>query len=95
MKREREADWADHYDSTDILEEIEDDEVDLSLDEEIRRDIAEGRRKRRLKSITIKLDPMQIRAIKKIAAMKCMPYQTLIRHWLSEDIKGELGLVAK
>ena len=95
MNSKRDVDWADHYDSTDILAEIDEDEVDLSLDEEIRRDVTEGRRKRRLKSITIKLDPMQIRAIKKIAAMKCMPYQTLIRHWLAEDIRGELDLVAK
>jgi hypothetical protein len=29
----------------------------------------------------------QIMTIKKLATMKSMPYQTLIRHWLAEEIK--------
>jgi len=41
-------------------------------------------------NITIKIDPLQIIAIKKLATMKSIPYQTLIRHWLAQDIKKEL-----
>jgi len=37
-----------------------------------------------------KNDPLQITAIKKLANMKSIPYQTLIRHWLAQDIKKEL-----
>jgi len=36
-----------------------------------------------------------ITAIKKPATMKSMPYQTLIRHWLAEEIKKELELVER
>jgi predicted DNA binding CopG/RHH family protein len=53
------------------------------------------RRKRNLKNVTIKLDPLQIAAIKKLSTMKSIPYQTLIRHWLAEGIKHELDSVAK
>ena len=49
-----------------------------------------GARKRNLKNITIKMDPLQIMAIKKLATMKSIPYQTLIRHWLAQDINEEL-----
>jgi hypothetical protein len=34
-------------------------------------------------------------AIKKLSNMKSIPYQTLIRHWLSEGIKEELDSVLK
>jgi predicted DNA binding CopG/RHH family protein len=53
------------------------------------------RRKRNLKNVTIKLDPLQIAAIKKLSTMKSIPYQTLIRHWLAEGIKHELDSVVK
>ncbi|GAH43447.1 unnamed protein product, partial [marine sediment metagenome] len=35
------------------------------------------------------------KAIKKLATMKSIPYQTLVRHWLAEDIKNELDSVIK
>jgi len=38
-----------------------------------------GKRKRKLKNISIKVDPLQIQAIKKVATMKSIPYQILIR----------------
>jgi predicted DNA binding CopG/RHH family protein len=66
--------------------------VEFSLDEELRRQILEGRRTRRLQNISIKIDPAQIQALKKIAVMKSIPYQTLIRHWLSECIRRELRI---
>jgi predicted DNA binding CopG/RHH family protein len=39
------------------------------------------------------LDPIQVQAIRKLATMKSMPYQTLIRTWLAEELKKELHLV--
>ena len=36
--------------------------------------------------------PLQIRAIKKLATMKSMPYQTLIRHWLAEGGQERIGI---
>ena len=92
---DKSVDWAKYYDSGDILNEITDDKVELSLVDELREAIRSGQRKHKLQSITLKLDPLQVRAIKKLATMKSMPYQTLIRHWLAEDLKEELHLVSK
>jgi predicted DNA binding CopG/RHH family protein len=90
-KQEKEPkEFVDYYEQTDVLDEITDESVDFSLDERLRQDILSGKRKRKLKNITIKIDPLQIMAIKKLAKMKSIPYQTLIRHWLAQDIKKEL-----
>jgi predicted DNA binding CopG/RHH family protein len=86
-------DWADYYDRKNILDELEHDPVEFSLDENLLRDILSGERKRKLQNVTIKIDPLQLKAIRKLATMKSIPYQTLVRHWLSEQIKKELGLV--
>ena len=88
----KENDWAEHYDHRNILGEITDESVYLSLDDHLRQNILSGKRKRKLKNITIKINPFHITAIKKLATMKSMPYQTLIRHWLAEEIKKELEL---
>jgi len=88
-------DWIGHYEHKNILDEITDEQVNLSLNDRLRQDILSGERKRKLKNITIKIDPLQIMAIKKLATMKSVPYQTLIRHWLAEDIKKELELDLK
>ena len=66
--------------------------MDIRLEEGLKEDIVSGKRKRRLKNISLKIDPFQIQTIKKLAKMKLIPYQTLIRHWLSENIKEELNL---
>ena len=84
-----------YYNSRDILDEITDDSVDLILDERLREDILSGKRKRNLKNVTIKVDPLQIKAIKKLSTMKAVPYQTLIRYWLAEGIKSEMDSVLK
>ena len=90
-KQEKKSeDWIDYYEPGNILDEITDESAALSLDERLRQDILSGKRKRKLKNITIKIDPLQIIAIKKLANMKSIPYQTLIRHWLAQDIKKEL-----
>lgn len=75
-----------------ILDELEPGEAEFSLDEELREQILRGTRRRRLRNVTIKLDPVQIQALRKIATRRAVPYQTLIRQWLAEGIKRELRL---
>ncbi len=85
-------DWPKYYDQADILNELLEEPVHFSLDDQIQKEILSGKRARRLKNLTIKMDPLQIQMIRKMAVTKSIPYQTLIRHWLSEKIKGELNL---
>ena len=59
---------------------------------ELRRQILSGARGRRLRNVSIKLDPAQIQALRKIATMRSIPYQTLIRQWLAEGIRRELRI---
>ena len=87
--------WIRYYDDRDILDEITDESVDMILDEHLRDDILSGKRKRKLKNVTIKVDPLQVKAIKKLSTMKSIPYQTLIRYWLAEGIKSEMDSVLK
>ena len=87
--------WIEYYENRDLLKEITDAPADLSLTDDLRHDILSGKRKRKLKNVTIKIDPLQVMAIKKLSAMKSIPYQTLIRHWLSEGIKREMNSVVK
>ena len=85
--------WADYYEQKDLLEEIVEDPVEFSLDDHLLRDILERKRKRKLQNVTIKMDPLQVHTIRKLATIKSMPYQTLLRHWLSDKIRQELNLV--
>jgi predicted DNA binding CopG/RHH family protein len=95
-KKEKERrDWVGYYEDRNILKEVTDEPIDLMLDESLRQDIIAGKRKRNLKNITIKIDPLQIMAIKKLSTMKSIPYQTLIRHWLAESLKHEMDSVLK
>ena len=92
MKKERDKQWADYYDQAHILDELLEEPVEFSLGEKLRRDILSKKRKRKLQNVTIKIDPLQVVAIRKLATTKSISYQTLIRHWLSEEIKKELNL---
>jgi len=87
--------WADYYDQENILDEIVEESVAFSLDKDLLLDIVSGKRKRKLKNISIKMDPLHVQAIKKLATMKAIPYQTLMRHWLAEDIRKELEAITK
>jgi predicted DNA binding CopG/RHH family protein len=87
--------WIRYYEERNILDEITDETVDLILDEHLRDEILSGKRKRKLKNVTIKIDPLQVKAIKKLSTMKSIPYQTLIRSWLAEGIKSEMDSVLK
>jgi len=97
MSREtsKSDDWIQYYDARNILDEISGESVDMVLDNRLRDEILSGKRRRKLKNITIKLDPLQVRAIKKLSTMKSIPYQTLIRNWLAEGIKSEMDSVLK
>lgn len=94
-KKTGQTKWAEYYDQESILDEIMDEPVTFKLKEELRQDIVSGKRKRKLENISIRMDPLHVQAIKKLAAMKALPYQTLVRHWLAEDIKKELDAVTK
>jgi len=93
VKKEKDKSWADYYDHVDIFDELLEEPVKFSLSEQLRRDILSKKRKRKLQNVTIKIDPLQVQAIRKLATTKSIPYQTLIRHWLSEEIKKELNLL--
>ena len=92
MKKERDKGWAEYYDQVNILEELLKEPAEFRLGERLRHEILSKKRKRKLQNITIKIDPLQVKAIRKLATTKSIPYQTLIRHWLSEEIKKELSL---
>lgn len=95
MKRERHKarGLAGYYEGKDILDELLEDPVEFSLDEQLVRDILSKKRKRKLQNVTIKMDPLQVRTIRKLAVTKSIPYQTLVRHWLSDQIRKELDLI--
>ncbi len=86
---------AEYYDRRGVLGELEEAPVEFALEEELRQQILHGRRRRRLQNISIKVDPAQIQALRKIATTKSIPYQTLIRQWLAEGIRKELHLTVK
>lgn len=83
---------AEYYDRRGVLADLLDAPVELTLDEELRRQILQGARGRRLRNVSVKLDPAHVQALRKIATMRAIPYQTLIRQWLAEGIRKELGI---
>lgn len=88
----KESQNANYYDKRGVLNEISDESIAMGLETELRKSILSGKRRRKLTNISIKVDPLQIQAIKKVATMKSIPYQTLIRHWLSQGIRKELHI---
>jgi len=86
---------AEYYDRRGVLGEIQEGPVEFVLDEELRAQILKGKRTRRLQNLSIKLDPAQIQALRKIATGKSIPYQTLIRQWLADGIRRELRLTLR
>jgi hypothetical protein len=89
-KKDTPTDPAAYYDRHGVLRELDGNPVEFALEEELRNQILKGERKRRLKNISLKLDEAQIIALRKIATLKSIPYQTLIRLWLAERIAREL-----
>lgn len=83
---------ADYYDTHGVLNEILEEKVEFSMDDALRQEILTGKRRRKLKNFSVKIDPLQLQALKKIATLKGIPYQTLVRQWLVEKIKNELKI---
>jgi len=82
----------EYYDKRGVLGELEEGEVALSLDDALREDILAGKRKRKLRNITIKLNPLYLVSIKMVAMKKGIPYQTLVRQWVAEQFRKELKI---
>ena len=82
----------EYYDTHGVLRDIVDKDIELSLDDALRKNIMTGSRKRKLRNVSIKLDPLHLQSVKKIATMKGVPYQTLIRQWLIKEIRKELKI---
>src|SRR3990172_2743339 len=82
----------EYYDKKGVLGEIIEEDVAISLDEALRRDIVTGKRRRKLQNVTIKIDPLYLISIKKVATKKGIPYQTLVRQWVAEKIRKELKI---
>lgn len=83
--------WASHS-SADYWDEFKDLKEPIELDTEIKKKIIQQSHKRLL---TLRLEPYQINAAKKIAKHKSIGYQTLMRIWILEGIKREVKLAAK
>jgi len=95
MKRKAEIKKAtdeEYYDKHGVLGEIVEEDVIISLDEALREDIVAGKRRRKLQNVTIKIDPLYLTSIKKVATKKGIPYQTLVRQWVAEKIRKELKI---
>jgi len=82
----------EYYDRHGILKDIVDEDIDICLDDALRKSIITGSRKRKLRNISIKIDPLYLQSVKKIATMKGVPYQTLIRQWLIKELRKELKI---
>lgn len=82
----------EYYDKRGILGEIIEGDIAISLDDALRSDIVTGKRRRTLQNVTIKIDPLYLISIKKVATKKVIPYQTLLRQWVAEKIRKELKI---
>jgi len=82
----------EYYDKKGVLGEIIEKDIAISLDEALAKDIVAGKRKRKLQNVTIKLDPLYLMSIKKVATKKGIPNQTLVRQWVAEKIRRELKI---
>lgn len=82
----------EYYDKKGVLGEIMDEDIAISLDEALAKDIIAGKRRRKLQNVTIKIDPLYLISIKKVATQKGIPYQTLVRQWVAEKIRKELKI---
>jgi len=82
----------EYYDKKGVLGEIIEEDIAMSLDEALAEDIVTGKRRRKLQNVTIKIDPLYLISIKKVATKKGIPYQTLVRQWVAEKIRKELKI---
>jgi len=85
FKTEEEARFWDEHDNTEFITDLE--PVDIKVSPELENEILNKRELK--KPITLRLEPYQIDAVKKIAVKRGLPYQTLIRMWINEKIKND------
>ena len=83
---------AAYYDAHGVLGELLSEDVTIRLEEDLKSEILAGHRRRKLKNVTFKLDPLCLQSIKKIATRQGVPYQTIVRQWLTEKIRKELRI---
>lgn len=83
---EEEARFWDEHDSIEFIEEF--DPIEIEVASELEEEILNKRVLK--KPVTLRLEPSQIDAVKKIAVKKGLPYQTLIRMWIVERIRTEI-----
>jgi predicted DNA binding CopG/RHH family protein len=83
FKDDREAAefWATH-DSTPYRRDLR--EVAVKVSPALRRRVAA--RAAVKKPVTLRLEPRQIAAAKRVARQKSIPYQTLLRMWIAEGL---------
>jgi len=81
-----------YYDAHGVLGELLPRDIVIHLEEDLKTDILGGHRKRKLRNVTLKLDPLCLQSIKKIATRQGVPYQTVVRQWLTEKIRKELRI---
>ncbi len=62
--------------------------MDFELDPALE---AKIRERAKMKPVTLRLRVSQIEAAKEIARRKDIPYQTLLRSWIAEGIRREMG----
>ncbi len=86
FKEDREAaDFWAARDSTPYLREFR--EVAVKVSPALRRRVAA--RAMTKKPVTLRLEPHQIVAAKRVARQKSVPYQTLLRMWIAEGLAKE------
>ena len=82
---EEEARFWDTHDTIEYLDEFK--SVEIEVTPELEERILTKRELK--KQVTLRLDPAQIENVKRIASRKGLPYQTLIRMWITEAIQQE------
>lgn len=80
---EEEARFWDEHDSTEYLDDFE--PVEIKVSPKLENEILDKRELK--KPVTLRLEPSQIEAVKKIAYKQGLPYQTLIRMWVVKEIQ--------
>lgn len=87
LKTEREVHefWSKH-DLTDCLQDAEEVDEKIQLDPGLAHSIRERTKK---KMIALRLEMWQLERTKAIASKRHIPYQHLLRFWISQGLKAE------
>jgi len=83
---------AQYYDRRGVLGELDVRPVEFALEEELRRQILGASGRAGSRTSPSSSTQLRSQALRKIATMKSIPYQTLIRQWLADGVRRELHL---